>query len=405
MSETSEGPPQAAPYNRYLWPLGLVIIIALATSSYLAWLALTGQAAAGCGGGKIDCEYVLSSRWSRLLNRPVSLFASSLWVTTLLVTIFAAVPAPPKSQAATRFLLVMLTVAAAGAALWFIGLQAFWLKHWCTYCLVAHGCALVAAGIMLAQSSIARSARVCGALAGLMLAALVPLAQIYLPSAPGYTLHHVPESPSKEPLVVSGIGMDEPRYIEVLGGGAKVNMNGLPVLGSPDADYVLVLLYDYACGHCRILHNDLLAAQREYGGKLAIVMVPTPLSPRCNSHFTEATGTAPQACELAKYALIVQALDPKSFRDFDAWLFEPEKPRSAADARAQAAAILGEDRLAVAEADPRYDEALQQYIALHQHSPADLIPQVMSRDTILSGGVDSVVELVEALENEFGWRR
>jgi uncharacterized membrane protein/protein-disulfide isomerase len=385
--------------------VGALAVVALAISGYLAWLAHTGQTAAGCGGGKIDCEYVLSSRWSRLLDRPVSLFASSLWVTTLLVTIFAAVPAPPKSQAATRFLLVMLTVAAAGAALWFIALQAFWLKHWCTYCLVAHGCALLAAGVMLVQTSITRSARLVAAAAGLVLAALIPLAQIFVPSTPGYTLHRVPESPSKEPLVIAGIGTSERKYIEVLGGGAKVNVSGLPMLGSPDADHVLVLLYDYACGHCRILHNDLLEAQREYGGKLALVLLPTPLSPRCNSHFTEATGTAPQACELAKFALIVQSLDAKSFRDFDAWLFEPEKPRSAADARAKAASIVGEERLASAEADPRFDEAIQEHIALQQHSPADLIPQVMSRDTILSGGVDSVVELVEALENEFGWRR
>jgi hypothetical protein len=153
------------------------------------------------------------------------------------------------------------------------------------------------------------------------------------------------------------------------------------------------------------LHDDLLAAQREYGDKLAIVMLPTPLSPRCNPRFTDETGTAPQACDLAKYALIVWSLEPKKFAAYDAWLFESSNPRSSADARAKAVELVGEEHFAAVEKDERFDQALQQHMELHKRSPAELIPQVMSRDVILSGGVNSAVELVEALHSEFGWRR
>jgi protein-disulfide isomerase len=191
----------------------------------------------------------------------------------------------------------------------------------------------------------------------------------------------------------------------VLGGATKINVDNLPRIGAADNKYVVVYLYDYACWHCRELHRELLAVQAEYDGQLTVVTLPTPLSHHCNKHLTEKQSTSPDACALAKLALIVAHLAPERFAEFDAWLFVPEKARPLADARSQAAAIVGVEALAAAEQDEQYDQLIQANIALYNRSPADLIPQIMGRNVVLSAGVESASELLEALEVEFGFPR
>ncbi len=389
-----------------LWAIRALSVAALGVSSYLAWLALTGQTAAGCGGaGGMSCERVLSSRWSYVMDVPVSIPALSLWLTVVFVSIFAGQTRLMPLRRAGWLLLTLLTTAAAGAAGWFIGLQAFKLHHWCLYCMAAHACAAVAWGLVLSRRELTSAAKTNAVVAGLCLAAMLPLGQRWFPRASYFNLHVVDDLREASPQRLDGFGKGTtPRYMDVLGGAVQVNIGGAPRIGSADAKYVVVSLYDYACSHCRALHRELLAAQQEYDAQLTVVMLPTPLSHHCNPHITEKQSTSPDSCEVAQLALIVANLQPERFAEYDAWLFEPEEPRTLDEAYEKAAAIVGQAQLAAAENDDRYAAILQQHIELYHASPAKLLPQIMGRNVVLSEGVESTAELLDALEQEFDFQ-
>jgi hypothetical protein len=54
------------------------------------------------------------------------------------------------------------------------------------------------------------------------------------------------------------------------------------------------------------------------------------------------------------------------------------------------------------EKDPAFDRQIESHIELYAESPAELVPQIIGRNTILSAQVESVDELLRILETEFG---
>src|SRR6185369_8611799 len=73
-----------------------------------------------------------------------------------------------------------------------------------------------------------------------------------------------------------------------------------PMIGSPDAPYLVNLLFDYKCRHCQQLHFMLDEVVRRYHGKLAFVQYPTPLNPACNPYVPREVEEFKNSCELAK---------------------------------------------------------------------------------------------------------
>lgn len=145
-SDSSRLPPR-----KWVVVLAIACVIAICASGYLGWVALTSSKVAGCGGGKLfNCGHVISSRWSLWIGVPVSLLAVGTYV-TLAGALFVGA-SPGFSNSVRRIAWAMVTVlalSAGGAAIWFILLQLFALGHLCSYCLVAHGCGLVAAATVL----------------------------------------------------------------------------------------------------------------------------------------------------------------------------------------------------------------------------------------------------------------
>jgi uncharacterized membrane protein/protein-disulfide isomerase len=408
---THDAPPAWA-----LWSVRLLSLVAVGISGYLANLAYTGNTAAGCGRSSgLGCEHVLSSRWSFWIsilsdNRPpidvpVSAAAFALWLTALLVSLFAGMRFLPGFARPCWLLVAVLTTSAAGAALWFIGLQAFRLHHWCLYCLAAHACALVACAIVLGSRGLTLGNKRTAVAMGTALALLVPIGQFALPFKAD-NLYEVADVVDTAAITVAGPHSDSSSpKLPVLGGATKIDVFSLPRLGSDDSPYVAVLLYDYACSHCRELHREALAAQQQYQGQLTLVMLPTPLSHHCNRHITAEQSTSPDACGLAKLALMVWYAAPEKFAAFDAWLFENRQFRKLADARAHAVSLIGEEAVSAGEADTQLDSLLQQNIELYDRSPADLLPQILGKNVVLEAGVDSTAELLEVLHEDFGFAR
>ncbi|MEX0653604.1 MAG: vitamin K epoxide reductase family protein [Phycisphaeraceae bacterium] len=319
-------------------------VIGLGLTGYLAMISFVGGVEpVGCGATS-GCAGVLGSQWSRVLGVPVGLPAMGVYLVMLagLVTV---------GRPAGRWLVTLAAAAVVAAAGWFVFLQFVWLGTWCVYCMAGHGAGVVAAvlGLAVVGSRGVMRPGAMGAAVAVGLAAVTVLAGVQLlTSEPVHRIAvlDVEWAPAEE-----------------------------PVLGLADAERFVLVMVDYACPHCRHTHGVLLEAQAELDPAPTLVVLPVPLNPACNPHAPQYPGPRfAESCELARLALAVHLADPAAFAAFDHWLFEPELPRSAEAARAEAVTRVGEAALAQALADPRVDERLARNTAAFGRSEAGRLP-------------------------------
>ena len=158
-----------------------------------------------------------------------------------------------------------------------------------------------------------------------------------------------------------------------------IDPRAVPLVGSPDALYIVTLLFDYKCPHCQQLHCMLDEAIRRYDGKLAFALCPAPLNSQCNPYVPRDVDEFKDSCELAKVGLAVWVAKREAFPAFDGWMFSPEPghlwhPRSLDAARAKAVELVGQAKFDAARADPWIDQYLQTSIRIY----GDTIPATSS---------------------------
>ena len=120
--------------------ISLLAAIALGVSAYLTWVTWQSGTVAGCTAESLlDCDDVLASKWSKWLRLPVSLLGGL----TYLAILGLCWPAAQRSDGLAMPGLFALAMLAAGSAVWFVGLQAIELQHFCLYCLTVHCCGLL----------------------------------------------------------------------------------------------------------------------------------------------------------------------------------------------------------------------------------------------------------------------
>jgi uncharacterized membrane protein len=360
--------------------------LGLALSAYLGWHYLTGAKLIGCGGGQ-PCERVLGSRWATIGGvLPVSGLAAGVYLAMLTASAFIG----SSSELIVRRLawrsMLVLVGAAAGSAVWFIILQKWFVDALCPYCMATHliGLSLAAlvfwqaprqfddeqigsepaqpapnsgtggatAALVARRPLIGLSSVIGTAAAGLALAGVLAVCQtIFIPSSAYRAGQWENAQPSLDPRSV-------------------------PLVGSPDAPYVVNLLFDYECPHCQQLHFMLGAVVRRYGGKVAFALCPSPLNTNCNPYVSRNLDEFKDSCDLAKIALAVWVAKREAFPAFDEWLFSMEsgdrwQPRRVAAARAKAAELVGPANFEAALADPRIDQHLQTSIRIYGRTVQD----------------------------------
>lgn len=147
--EPSSSSPVLLPSSWLIWTMRLLCTVALSVSGYLAWTAFQASEVYGCGGGEVfDCGHVLTSSWSKWFGIPVSVPAFGLYASLIAVLAFFRPSAPEKLLRHGWQALTIGAFSAGFAALWFIGIQVFALGHLCIYCIAAHTCGLVLAGLI-----------------------------------------------------------------------------------------------------------------------------------------------------------------------------------------------------------------------------------------------------------------
>lgn len=456
-----------APGAGFRWALRGLIVVAMAAAGYLSFVSLSGGAEAmlGCAGlPHFDCEHVLTSRWSRWLDVPVSVPAVGVYAMMLAATGLLSPRLGPRVRRAAFGALVFGAVMAAGAAVWFIGLLVLVSEKLCSWCLVVHVCGLLAAGLILGRAwrggarrhplgglaalgvagssggstpatsaELSRSAAVVMAGLGLLGLGLLVAGQALFPASrqqivelPSDVAGENANATDGRPLAgalsigaqtgganpaVAGSsgGESEPeapsqpirrveRDIVVFGGTLKLSTTGFPIIGNPEARWILVSLSDYTCKHCRTLHGYLEQAQRRYGDQMAVMFLPVPMNTKCNRFVAEDHPDHKEACQYARLAAGVFLADPGKYAEFHHWLYAPEQLPSYVEAIDRAMQLVGRQPLEVALTDAGVDEFLNYTTTVYNAVGRGPIPILLVDKFLVRGEGNRAQDLFDFLE-------
>lgn len=346
--------------------------LALALSAYLSWHDLMGGTVIGCGVGS-SCDQVLNSRWSAIGGIfPVSGLAAGVYLAMLVSSLFIG----PATEAPVRRLawgaMLIIVGSAAGSAVWFTIVQKWFIGAFCLHCMATHITGLLLAALVIRRayrpwksSDVVRSRNsfretldgnrdeprnrlmiIVPFLVGLALAGILAACQVFITPPAVY---------------IDGESQDNP---------PAVDPNSVPMIGSPDAPYVVTLLFDYKCPHCQKMYFMLDEVIRRYDGKLAFALRPAPLDSQCNPYIPRTVDRYKDSCELVKVGLAVWVARREAFPAFERWMFSFEsgdrwRPRSLDAARAKALDLVGQAKFDAARADPWIDRFLQASIRIY----------------------------------------
>jgi hypothetical protein len=295
--------------------------------------------------------------------------AAGAYLAMLLASLFIG----PATEAPVRRLvwraMLVLVGADAGSAVWFTIVQKWIIGAFCPYCMATHITGLLLAALVIwraprqfddESTDVAgrnpAPRRVIGPLPAMGLALVgVALAGIMAACQAGFT----------PPAVYRG-GQSEDKL-------PAIDPRAVPLVGSPDADYVVNLLFDYKCPHCQQMHFMLGEVVRRYRGRLAFALCPAPLNTNCNPYVPRNVDEFKDSCELAKVGLAVWVAKREAFPVFDGWMYSLEsgdrwQPRSLDAAKAKAVELVGKARFDAALADPWVSRYMQTSIQIYGHT-------------------------------------
>jgi uncharacterized membrane protein/thiol-disulfide isomerase/thioredoxin len=371
---------------RWGW-VRLLAACALGLSLFLLWGSLSGDKLPGCGL-ESGCGAVLHSKWSKLFGLPVSLPALLLYLGILAAT-FVLPRLPEEKRRAGWQLLTAAAAALIGAALWFIGLQFFVIHAICPFCMTAHTCGLILGTLLFWQAPKGKTpACLAGpAWAGWMGTVLLAAGQIVYQPKTYEVLGVAAENGQGTNTVLSTTKTN--RTLTLHDGVFTLSFKDLPLMGSPDAPYVIVHLFDYSCQHCRQLHPILARAVKELTNQLAIVCLPVPLATNCNWLLKRPIPDHINACDYAYDGLALWRANPGKIHEFDDWIFKPARPLPPADTRREAQRLAGTNEFAAALKDPWIKEQITTDIRLYETNYVryrrSQLPQLMIGTNIVSG--------------------
>lgn len=163
----------------------------------------------------------------------------------------------------------------------------------------------------------------------------------------------------------SGPGPD--RLVWPFNAEAPVPVHDLPLIGSPDAPYVIVSHFCYTQEVGRLNQAVLLDLKRQFGSQVVVLPLLYPLDASVNPHVPLDTSEKhPHAGDYARLATAVWLADRDKFEAMHRFLVNTDDPAGQApleDAKAEARRLVGAEALEAALRDPRVDRTLARMIA------------------------------------------
>lgn len=302
--------------------------IVLLLSVILCIHSISGHGLIGCTQGT-SCNQVLGSKWSFLFGIiPVSALAIGAYLTLLACILLINSDSTAQQEKAFLYKAILLVCGAVtGCAAWFIYLQYRMIHAFCPYCMTAHvlgiGISVLTVIWCVRQKTGRIALNIC---AGILLAVILAVVQFLT----------TPRS-----LAERGFTDEQLRY---------PNPAEMPIVGNPDAEHLITLLFDWQCSHCRRLHLQLPEAVAQLGDSIAVVCCPISMSRECNPHISPGIDRFAGSCTFMRIGLAIWRNDPNAYREYENWFFGTDlsqgwTPPTVEQATAMAEQLIGKDNL------------------------------------------------------------
>jgi len=358
------------------WVMVILNVIALVLSGVLSWHYLMGGSMVGCDGSS-PCGEVLSSKWSTILGvLPVSGLSVGTYMALLASAFFIDASTDLGVRQLAWQMMLVIAGAVVGSAIWFTIVQKWMIGNFCLYCLSAHITGLLLSILIIWRvtketnnSTISTSdknnnVKKDNELSSVSIKIVRPLRALFLVVIgltftgvlTAFQLSYTPSSvytdgDSQENMVV-------------------VDYHSAPMVGSPEAPYVIALLFDYQCPHCQKIHFQLDEVIQRYAGKVTFVLCPAPLNTKCNPYVPADRDAFKNSCELAKIGLAIWFAKKEAFPVFENWMFSFDsgdkwQPRSLDEVKTKGIELLGQAKFETAMSDPRVDKYLQTCVQIY----------------------------------------
>lgn len=370
-----------------------LLILALGGACYLLFVSLRDGPVLGCGTGS-SCDSVLKGRWAYFLpGIPVSAPAVVVYLVLL-----HGLLVPGSRGVAWKGRMMIGALLVLGAATWFIGLQALVIGSYCKWCMAIHLCGMIGAGCVLAaiRPFPPRFLPKGGAAAILGLAVLAGCQFLF------------PQGTTMETRLKAGTVRTEGSTITI--GQVAIDLDKVPHRGNLDSGKHVLILTDYTCFACRVMHRHFYEAEEHFGkDSFLLVTLPVPLNPACNPHFAQVIPEHRNACEYTRLGLALWFAERTAFESFDRWIYQSgtlEEAPVLDEVRSKAEELLGKEELAKALEDPRVAKQMADGIAawktLVDASETVNMPKLLVGDRLESGRFMEATGLYGYLEGMLG---
>lgn len=187
----------------------------------------------------------------------------------------------------------------------------------------------------------------------------------------------------------------EKRKVTILGTAKPIELDpaAWPLLGSVDAKFIFVEMFDYTCPHCRETNRAVRGAFERFGSELAVIALPVPLEDKCNK---AASGSGHAgSCELSRLAVAVWRCDRGKFREYHDWLFD--KSRTVTAARRQAEDLVGRDRLRAEMNSGTPGKYIERHVDLYLKVGSGVVPKLLFSGSSVIGSVqkDALCSMID----------
>lgn len=206
------------------------------------------------------------------------------------------------------------------------------------------------------------------------------------------------EAAALPPLPKPDSVLKGPRWVPLLDNEARLDVYAHPLLGDPEAEHVVVELFDYTCKHCRAQSRQMEEARARYGPQLAVVLLVMPMSPVCNKYVQDVQQEHQNACRYAKLALAAWKAAPSRFPEFHHWLMEGDEPPPLEAAQGHATELLGGKAWQDELEGPAVRAEIEHNTELFHRCKGGVIPKLLSGKYVVSGETATADQLFELLE-------
>jgi uncharacterized membrane protein/protein-disulfide isomerase len=194
---------------------------------------------------------------------------------------------------------------------------------------------------------------------------------------------------------------DEPKARKVMIPGTEKPIRlataDFPLLGSPQAKFIFVEMFDYTCPYCRDTNKSIRGAFERFGDDIAVIALPVPLERKCN-RAASGSGHA-GSCELSRLAIAVWRCDRGKFQQYHDWLFD--RTRTVAAARRQAEDLVGRDSLRAQMDSPAPGNQIGSHVELYIKVGSGTVPKLLFSGSSVVGAVQKEA-LCSMISREMG---